>query len=142
MNQDIDLKRLYDAQREVDEALAPDFDDIESAIRANHELISASADRRPRGRISYTVAAVAATVTIVIVMGLAASIITPRSGDPDILSASHEMQRLNRACDDLLARLEGLDSELTNENADTLDSEMNWQTVSDTLIRFDALSFN
>jgi len=134
VNEDNDLKRMFEAQRKVDEGLAPAFDDIEAKLHPASNFRSAASDRK-FGSLPVPVALSAIGLTVVI--GLAIWNNTPRPDEPDVSSASQaDLQKLNRICDLLLVRIEEQDSE-TMTSAGTVEQEMDWPTGTDSLIPFE-----
>jgi hypothetical protein len=135
VNEDNELKRMFKAQRKVDERLAPSFADIQAKSQAARDCTAG-----PAGRQSRSVVVVAAmTLTVV---GLVSWINTPRPDEPDVSSASQaDLQKLNQVCDSLLVRIKELDPE-TMTKAGTVEQAMDWPTGTDSLIPFETLIFN
>jgi len=139
VNEDNDLKRMFEAQRKVDERLTPSFDDIEAKSRAARDFTPAASDRKS---VSWPVTVALSAIALSLVVGLASWINTSRPDEPDVSSASHaDLQKLNQVCDSLLVRINELDPE-TMEESSTVEQETDWPTGTDSLIPFETLRFN
>ena len=139
MNEDDDLKRMFEAQRKVDEGLTPSFGDIEAKLHAARDLTPAASDRKS---VSLPVRIALSAIAVSVVIGLASWINTPRPDERDVSSASQaDLQKLNQVCDSLLVRIKELDPE-TMMKAGFVEPEMDWPTETDSLIPFETLSFS
>ena len=139
MNDDDLLRRMFEAQRKLDEELAPSFEDVEAKTPAVRQIAPAAAD----GQSTSLLARVAlSAVALVLVVGLTSWIRAPRPEGPTLTSASSaDMQRLNQTCDSLLVTINALDS-ATMTDADAVGQEMVWRTGTDSMLPFETLRFD
>ena len=109
MNEDNDLRRMFEAQRKVDERLAPLFDDIEAKSHAARDFTPVASDRES---VSLPVRIALSAIALSMVIGLVSWINTPRPDEPNVSSASQaDLQKLNQVCDSLLVRIKELNPE-------------------------------
>jgi len=133
---DNDLKRMFEAQRMVDEGLAPSFGDVDAKSHTARDLTPADFGRKS---VSLPVLVALAATSLSVVIVLANWLNIPR---PDGSTASPtDLQELNQVCDSLLVKIEELDLEMMT-TVGTVAQEMDWPTGTDSLIPFEALSFN
>ena len=137
MSEDNDLRRMFDAQREMDQKFAPSFDEIrgESAIRQ-----APLPTRRPA-----PVTVLACALSLLILVGV---IVWSRLGSQtDQVSAITtqvpvELQHLNRVCDSMLLTIQNVEfSDSTQTTRETAD-EIEWPTVTKSLLPFDSLALH
>jgi hypothetical protein len=145
VNEDYDLKQMFDAQRKVDEGLAPSFDYLEAKSHAVSDITSTASDRKfmslPVPATSLPTIALSA-IALSVVIGFASWINISRQNEPDVSLASQaDLQKLNQACDSLQVKIRELDPE-TMMKAGTVEQRMDWPTGTDSLIPFATLSFN
>lgn len=154
MNNDVDIKRMFEAQRKLDEQVVPDFDEIYAnavALEPHGAL--------PRFR-PWVVAAVSIVVAASFVFGFVAwdssgdrvdnaanpasrsketrRVNPVRDGVVEVTVVS-DVQTLNRACDALQATIRNVSADLiTLPESDRSVSEqgMEWPTETDSLITY------
>lgn len=138
MNPDSDLERMFEAQRVEDEMLAPAFKEFEGRFRGADERTPFATRRRP-----WTSAGiVAVTAGLILIVGIVGWVGTPRATDVRGPVVSElDVQRLNQACDEILATIEGIEPERSS-SPEAREPEMDWQTVSDALLTFDPFIFS
>lgn len=130
MSEDIDLQQMFQATREIDEAMAPSFDELKAMQPVESEARPLTVDPGPKSSpISVALSAIAAYV----VVGISFWIYARLTETPQRSVSPHEqMVKLDQICDSLLATLDQSEFE----------PEMEWPTETDTLIPFETLSFH
>ena len=144
MNDDSDLKKMFDATRKVDEGLTPSFSDLYANSQGEHGTMPASS-----GGVSGSlpgwrmVSAIGASVgALLLVIGLAIWVGTKRPDRPEVASVSRSnLLKLNQVCDSILIRVSEQHSG-SESQAGELARDMEWQTETDLLLPSETLSFN
>lgn len=143
MSEDSDLKRMFDAQRKIDEGLAPAFDEIHAKSLASRD---ASPVKSARKSPSLAIAMVSTAIVLLIVIGFFSwrnirNI--PQPDEPHVASPPQtDLQKLSHACDSLLATIRQMDSAAITQLTQESGQEMEWPTGTDSLIPFATLTMN
>ena len=138
MSDDSELKRMFSAQRKIDEKLVPSFDEI-------HAKSSASGDTLPAPPVdtlfpmAIAVPAIALAAFIIILTCVSLSEQHQQQVPSTAVTDTH---RMNQVCDSLLGTIHALDSRTMAQTNQESDQEMEWPTGTDSLISFDTLSFS
>lgn len=133
MMTDNDLKHLFANQRAIDQALCPDFEDVEPAT-----LDLAKKTSRPRLLVRiYAVTAVAALILVGFGFSVWQGLAKPDSPPQAINKV--ELNRIESVCDSLLLMIDDLDR---IEDAPILDREMAWPTGTDSLLATNHVEFS
>ena len=141
-DKDLEMSEMFDAQRRVDAAFAPSFEeslsnDVSSAI----DMASGASLRSPVSWRNYGVAATAAV--LLLVFGLAVVRFRDQSNaDTAKNSKVHttDFESINQTCDKLLATITNVNRSVMNES-DVHRSDMQWPNATDSLISFNTLVF-
>ena len=132
MNDDSDLKRMFDAQRKVDEGAAPSFDHMYSGAVGSRAASPHSL--RPKIAVMCAVA-----VLVLLVVYLRESGPARKNAPPAV---ENDLIRLDQRCDSLLAAIQQTEFEPTRSTDQDLNPQMVWPTVTASLIPFDTLTLN
>jgi len=140
VSEDRDLRRLFDAQRTMDEALAPSFDDLHTEV-----FVSPSVSRG--SPVHESPARPVAVALLAIALSGAVGYFTwtgIRQPDEPLApaTAQADLQELNRVCDSLLITIRELDRAADTRPNPVTTPEMEWPTGTDSLMPFNALTFN
>jgi len=143
MKSEDELKQMFEAQRKVNQRLAPKFGDVEksasSDLRHSSEFPS-SKFLAPAALSALSLLAVAAIVVLYFVN---------TTSKPPVDPTPNEIRQLNQACNSVLAEIDlhvseapadSVDGRSATESAKELNLE--WPTTTDSLIPFSTLSSN
>ena len=139
VSEDSDLKQMFDAQRKIDEAIAPSFDDMQVKSHPSPADSTTATPFMPLPRYAATLVIASLALLVVFVFSN-----YPQRESRRVSSMEQvDEQRLNRLCDSLLVAIERLDSRSRpTVGQESKIQRMEWPTVTDSLIPFDTFSFN
>lgn len=140
---DSDLKRMFAAQREIDEQHAPVFDCMVAKSHVTNSQagkVSPADPAQRKSRSAVMVVAVTATI-LVLAVGWVTWIKAPSSLDQTVTATSQaDLQRIDELCDSLLQTIRTMDHAASDERFQ--DQEMQWPTGTDSLLVTRTVSLN
>lgn len=138
MSEDNHLKKMYAAQREVDERLVPPFEGFVENFSPAEESVSVNFNQHLTSLA--TPGALLLATAILIVVGLVFWNNLSSRDETTIATKAHtDSESIDQVCYSIQKRIQKLN--LAHPNSETASLEMAWPTETDSLIPFATLNF-
>lgn len=142
MTDEIDLERMFAAQRTVDETLVPPFDEFKNDFGEESHVDRAATQPR---RVVLPLFLGRAAIVLCLLMFIGIMVTPGPQSSPTTDVLHRELEQLDAQCDAMLksiGEMEITQAVAQHPDPEVSDQKMAWRTETDSLIPFESLTFN